>query len=904
MNGQVIARKAPMKHRIFQLLAAPTFEDEDKSRSAYFLNTILLIFLLVDLVYIAFSVLTIFTQSPPTGLPALVRVVIIALMLIALRVVLRKSYVRVSAFTFLVFLWSVITFGYITVGGIKASGLSGYIVTVIVAALLLGGRAAIVTGAICVLAGWGLLYGEQTGQLTAFVATPLNTVILGVIQSVYIILSSALLYLAATSIRKAMDRARQHERALAERNQDLQREIILHSQAEDAYRLLVEQMSQGLLIFQDNHITYANNAVAELCGRSVAELLAMPDPFELIHPDDRDAISQSFQARIKGKPTAPHEQFRVVRRDGQSRWLELFISQIMYRGTLAIQIITIDVTERRKDEEALRASAGEAKQFQDQLKALHEVSIELTNASSLDDLTRLAIVLGRSRLSFDRLGLWLINDDGETMNSTWGTDANGQLMEEKHLGRRIADDPMAAETLRTRSLISVDEHAPLYYDWDVVGNGWNMMAVLWNGDKGMGWLAADNLLQQQPLLPHQPELLQLYSVTLGHLIARKQIEEELRRSEEVFAKAFRSSPSAMSISTVEDSHYVDVNESWQKLFGFSREEAVGKGKLDPNFWDDPETPRRILQMIRERGGARDIEVTGRSKSGKQITALVSTELIEINGVLHYLNMSQDVTERKHAEQQRLDLALANERVELLTEFLGNISHDLKTPLAVINTSLYLVEQLKDPEGQKHQLRKIQAQTQLLEKLIQNILTISRLDYAHSIAQDTIYLNALVQKVEGELRPSAEKKKLKTMLNLGNNVPLVLGDEDELHRVLVNLVENALNYTPEGGTVVIDTFAEGDHVIAKISDTGIGIDSDELPHIFDRFYRSNRAKASIKSGSGLGLAIVKRVVDLHHGTIEIKSSPGLGTTIQVCLPLGQIESRSAGPGNRAEEHRNP
>src|SRR5262249_5352646 len=149
------------------------------------------------------------------------------------------------------------------------------------------------------------------------------------------------------------------------------------------------------------------------------------------------------------------------------------------------------------------------------------------------------------------------------------------------------------------------------------------------------------------------------------------------------------------------------------------------------------------------------------------------------------------------------------------------------------------------------------------------------DYAHGIAEDTVYLNVLVQKVEGELRPSAEKKKLKTTLDLDSNLPPLLGDEDELHRVLVNLLENAQNYTPEGGTVAISTSLDSDRVTVKVSDTGIGIDSDELPHIFNRFYRSDRAKASIKSGSGLGLAIVKRVVDLHHGTIEVQSSPGQG-----------------------------
>ena len=117
------------------------------------------------------------------------------------------------------------------------------------------------------------------------------------------------------------------------------------------------------------------------------------------------------------------------------------------------------------------------------------------------------------------------------------------------------------------------------------------------------------------------------------------------------------------------------------------------------------------------------------------------------------------------------------------------------------------------------------------------------------------------------------------------MPTVPGDEDELYRAMINLVENAFNYTPEGGMVAIDTFTHEQHAVAKVSDTGIGISEAELPHIFDRFYRSEQAKADVKSGSGLGLAIVKRVIDLHHGTIEVKSVPGKGTTFAVRLPVG-------------------
>src|SRR5262249_41932181 len=138
----------------------------------------------------------------------------------------------------------------------------------------------------------------------------------------------------------------------------------------------------------------------------------------------------------------------------------------------------------------------------------------------------------------------------------------------------------------------------------------------------------------------------------------------------------------------------------------------------------------------------------------------------------------------------------------------------------------------------------------------------------------------------ELQPAAEKKNLKTTLNLDKNMPSVLADTDELHRALVNLVENALNYTPEGGAITIDTFTQKRYAVAQVSDTGIGISEAELPHIFDRFYRSERAKVAVKTGTGLGLAIAKRVIDLHQGTIEVKSMLGKGTTFQVWLPVIQ------------------
>jgi PAS domain S-box-containing protein len=370
----------------------------------------------------------------------------------------------------------------------------------------------------------------------------------------------------------------------------------------------------------------------------------------------------------------------------------------------------------------------------------------------------------------------------------------------------------------------------------------------------------------------------------GEVIKTTKIEEALRQSEKRFSTIFHTSPIAITFSRICDRRYFDVNDAYLALHGYSREEMLN-GEVQTNtIWADAQQRAEYERLRQEQGGVRQFEFTFLKTSGETGTGLLSSERIELDGELYSIAFTLDITERKQAEQQRLELALANEKVQFLTEFLGNISHDLKTPLTVINTSFYLLERLTDPAKQQDQLKKIKQQTCMLEKYIQDILIITRLDHTGSLLTESVNLNNLIQQIDGELRPAAEKKNLKTTLNLDKDMPPVLGDEDELHSAIVNLVENAFNYTPEGGSVAIDTYVREHQAVAKVSDTGIGIKETELPHIFERFYRSDEAKASVKTGSGLGLAIVKRVIDLHHGSIEVESSPGRGTTFEVRLPV--------------------
>jgi PAS domain S-box-containing protein len=244
---------------------------------------------------------------------------------------------------------------------------------------------------------------------------------------------------------------------------------------------------------------------------------------------------------------------------------------------------------------------------------------------------------------------------------------------------------------------------------------------------------------------------------------------------------------------------------------------------------------------------------------------------------------RDITERKQAEAEHLELALTRERTELLKEFVDTISHDLKTPLTIINTSLYLLERATDPVNQRVKVDQIKEQVQHLGKLIQDILTLSRLDTLPDFTAHALDINRLLLQVQAQLNALAEERQLTLNMDLDPNVAPVWGNGEDLQRAFTNLVENALRYTLVDGTVTIRTFEQADHITIEVSDTGIGIAEADLPHIFEHFYRADQARPVDTGGTGLGLAIVKKIVNQHHGSIEVESRVGEGSTFRVTLP---------------------
>ncbi len=245
---------------------------------------------------------------------------------------------------------------------------------------------------------------------------------------------------------------------------------------------------------------------------------------------------------------------------------------------------------------------------------------------------------------------------------------------------------------------------------------------------------------------------------------------------------------------------------------------------------------------------------------------------------------EDVTEQRESDQQRFDLALEREKVTLLRNFINDASHDLRTPLTLINLKVDLLRRASDPERRERAMEELQSQVARMGKMIGDMLTLARLDDYTSLTYRRIDPNKVLRQVHEDLLPLAEQKDITLRLETAPRLPQVLVVENELGRALTNLVSNALNYTPPGGVVTLRSLTHKNGVLLEVQDTGVGIAPEIVPHLFDRFFHRDLNRVSGGEGIGLGLAIVKKIVDLHGGSIEVSSEVGSGTTFRLFLPL--------------------
>lgn len=227
------------------------------------------------------------------------------------------------------------------------------------------------------------------------------------------------------------------------------------------------------------------------------------------------------------------------------------------------------------------------------------------------------------------------------------------------------------------------------------------------------------------------------------------------------------------------------------------------------------------------------------------------------------------------------------------EFVANVSHELRTPLTTIKSYVetLLHEDMPDGEMQRQFLRVVDAEADRMSRLVQDLLQLSQLDYRR-VQWDLEYirLSELVDQAYRKLQAQAEAKDLRWEHRHPDDEPLVYVDPDRIQQVILNLLSNAIEFTPPGGSITVTVGRDKGHLRVAVSDTGIGIPAEDLPRIFDRFYRVDKARARTLGGTGLGLAIAREIIAAHGGQMGIESVEGQGTTVWFTVPHGEEAGR--------------
>ncbi|HKS29613.1 MAG TPA: PAS domain S-box protein [Pyrinomonadaceae bacterium] len=396
------------------------------------------------------------------------------------------------------------------------------------------------------------------------------------------------------------------------------------------------------------------------------------------------------------------------------------------------------------------------------------------------------------------------------------------------------------------------------------------------------------------------------STIARNITERRQAEEALRESEERFAKAFASSPLALTITSLKTGRLMEVNETFTQLSGYARDEAVGRSTVELGLWARPSDREAELGLIAETGKVHNTEYRFLMRDGRKLVGMLSAERIVIGGEPCALTVIQDITEQKRAEEERERLfhlerqarREAEEANRLKDEFLATLSHELRTPLtAMLGWTRMLRTRMLDEKTSRHALATIERNVRSQTQLIEDLLDVSRI-ITGKLRLDTrpVELASVIEAAIDSIQPAAEAKEILLERAIDPTAGPVLGDPARMQQVVWNLLSNAVKFTPKGGRVQVALERSDSYAAISVTDTGAGISHDFLPYVFDRFRQADSSSTRSHGGLGLGLAIVRHLVELHGGAVEAASQGAQrGACFTVKLPLMAVNIRRDGAG---------
>lgn len=336
------------------------------------------------------------------------------------------------------------------------------------------------------------------------------------------------------------------------------------------------------------------------------------------------------------------------------------------------------------------------------------------------------------------------------------------------------------------------------------------------------------------------------------------------------------------------------NDTAIEMFGYSREEALGKNvsilASEPHGSRHDEYIKHYLETGEKKIIGTGREEFARKKDGTLFPINLAVSDVEVMGRHYFVGIVRDISETRQLQAMEKENARISLEIKAKEDLLAEISHDFKTPLHVIEgISEFLMEGVEgtlNPE-QKQAIKKISNATEKLLELVKGVLEEAAVKAGYSEdLQQSCKIGSILENCIDFLKPLASKKGIKLYLEESSKDALVKGNHQYLSQVFVNLISNAIKFTDEG-EVRVSLDCRGDEVVIQIIDSGYGFEAAEIELLFTSFVRGKDQQKVAKEGTGLGLVIVKKILELHKGTIEVKSTKGKGSVFIVKLPALKV-----------------
>jgi PAS domain S-box-containing protein len=372
---------------------------------------------------------------------------------------------------------------------------------------------------------------------------------------------------------------------------------------------------------------------------------------------------------------------------------------------------------------------------------------------------------------------------------------------------------------------------------------------------------------------------------------------ERRRIEEERDRFFNLSMDMLCIAEL-DGYLKRINPAFERTLGYTAEELLARPIFDLIHPDDRSTTVNEYCRLAQGKPTTLMENRVRCKDGSFKWLAWSYFPVPHEGIAY--GVGRDITPIKQAHEMLRSRAEEMEAANRIKdEFLATLSHELRTPLtSMLGWSRLLRSGQLDEEGRGRAIQIIERNAESQSKLIEDLLDVSRIITGKlKVELQPVTVPLLVESVVNSLRPSAEAKTLQLITAIDHTAGPVLGDPTRLQQIVSNILSNAIKFTPSGGQIELRLDRSNSHARLQIADTGIGINPDVLPHIFERFSQADSSSRRSHSGLGLGLAIVHHLVQQHGGTVRAESEgEGKGSVFTVDLPLAptDVSRGSSGP----------